>query len=246
MNALRRIARVLWTSMEARPWLWTLSMLLPLVAVPAIDLTVSGWFYDPAWRGFPLRVDPVFEWFRKEMPVFLFGFAGFVVVAWAAAEMLGRAVCGVTRRIGAYVVLSLALGPGLVVNVLLKDSWGRPRPSTLREFGGTNHYVPPLVISDQCDDNCSFSSGHGALGFWTFAIALLAPPAWRSWAVAAALAFGIVVGLVRIAQGGHFLSDVAFSAVITVGLSLWLYRRILVPGPTASSKNNHPPMGESA
>ena len=125
-----------------------------------------------------------------------------------------------------------------MVNTLLKDNWGRPRPSTIVEFSGPNHYVPPLLPSDQCPENCSFPSGHAALGFWLVAFAFLAPPRRRRPAMVAALVFGGLVGLVRIAQGGHFLSDVIFSGVIVVGLTRWLYVRIVAPYEILTRKNN--------
>ncbi|CAA7616563.1 putative undecaprenyl pyrophosphate phosphatase [Magnetospirillum sp. LM-5] len=223
-----------WGSMERHPWLWTLAALAPLVLFPQIDLSVAAWFYAPEQYVFPARSAPFPEWIRKSMPVVLFAVAGAVAILWLAGEAMRRVFLGVSRRVAAFLLLSLALGPGLVVNLILKDNWGRPRPSTLMEFGGKATYVRPLMISDQCDDNCSFTSGHGALGFWPLAFALLAPPAWRPLAVAASLIFGAVVGLVRIAQGGHFVSDVAFSAAITIGLILWLYRRLL-----GESSKNH-------
>lgn len=224
--------------MEAHPWRWTLALLLPLIFFPKIDLTVTSWFYDPARKVFPARMDPFHEWVRLHMPHFLFGFLAFVVAVWAAGLWLKDAIFGVTSRVCAYLVATLAVGPGLVVNLILKDSWGRPRPSTIQEFGGPNYFVPALVMSDQCDRNCSFSSGHGALGFWPVAVALLAPPAWRHHAVLAAVLFGAMVGYVRIAQGGHFLSDVAFSAVITVAIIRWMHRRMVIQAPGPSPKNN--------
>ncbi|MGE5548280.1 MAG: phosphatase PAP2 family protein [Solirubrobacterales bacterium] len=233
-------------SLRRHPWLWTAALLVPLVLFPAIDLTVSAWFYDPALKGFPARTTPFGEWVRKDMPPYLFAVAGLVVALWAAGEWRRKPIWGVTRRVGAYVVLTLALGPGLVVNLLLKDSWGRPRPSTIAEFGGANHYVRPLFLSDQCDTNCSFASGHGALGFWPVALALLAPPRWRPWALAAAAAFGVMVGTVRIAQGGHFLSDVAFAAYITIGISVWLFHRLIRPGDAVHPKNIGRADGNSA
>lgn len=223
----------LWHSVEAHPWRWTLGLMVPLIFFPKIDLTVSSWFYDPGLGTFPARIDPAFEWVRRSMPFFLFAGIGYVLVLWAAGLWLKETIFGITGRVAGYLVATLALGPGLVVNLILKDSWGRPRPSTIREFGGPDYYVPPLVMTDQCDRNCSFSSGHGALGFWPVAIALLAPPAWRHFAVLAAVVFGALVGFVRIAQGGHFLSDVAFSAIITVAIIRWLHNRLIVPG--------HPP-----
>lgn len=219
--------KAVWAALERHPWRWTLALLLPLILLPRIDLTISGWFYDPFNHVFPARTAPMYEWVRRVMPYFLFAGAGYVAVLWAAGEFLHQVFLGISRKVAWYVLSSLALGPGLIVNVVLKDNWGRPRPSTLRDFGGDNYYVPPLVLSDQCDNNCSFSSGHGALGFWPVALALLAPPPWRKWAVAAAMTFGAAVGFVRIAQGGHFFSDVVFSAVIVIATSLWLHRRLL-------------------
>lgn len=223
-------------SLRRHPWRWTMLALAPLVLLPSIDLSVSALFFDPATGLFPARHNAFAEWVRKRMPYYLFGAVALVVALWIAAEVLKHPVLGITRRIGAYLVLSLALGPGLIVNVILKDSWGRPRPSTILEFGGPNTYVPPLMISDQCDTNCSFSSGHGALGFWPVAFALLAPPRWRPLAVSASLLFGVVVGMVRIAQGGHFFSDVAFSAAITIGVIGWLHRRMVRPGDSIVTK----------
>ncbi len=230
--------RWLWASMQAHPWRWTLAMFLPLLFIPRIDIGVSAWFFDPATGTFPARTQAFCEWVRRSMPAFLFAALGYVWVLWAYGEWTGRWLLGISRRVGLYLSLSLALGPGLVVNAILKEYWGRPRPSTIHEFGGPNYFVPPLVISDQCDSNCSFSSGHGALGFWPMAFALLAPPPWRIPAMVAALMFGAMVGLVRIAQGGHFLSDVYVSAVVTLSITFWLYKRLVLSESRAPSKNN--------
>lgn len=235
----------LWASLERHPWLWTLAALAPIMVVPQIDLTVSSWFYDPRYQGFPARIAPFYEWVRRDMPAFLFAVPALIVLVWAAGEAVRRPLLGVTRRVAAYVVLSLAIGPGLIVNTLLKDNWGRPRPSTLKQFGGQATYVPPFIPSNQCNDNCSFASGHGALGFWPVALAFLAPPSWRPAALLATIAFGCMVGFVRIAQGGHFLSDVAASALITIGISRLLFIRFVQPSQGPSLKNNGPIPGET-
>jgi lipid A 4'-phosphatase len=185
-----------------------------------------------------LRSHPLGEFVRKTLPIILFGLAALTALLGAAAWRLGRPLMGFGPRAAGFVLASLALGPGLVVNVLLKDNWGRPRPSTIAEFGGPNHYVPAFIPSDQCLDNCSFSSGHAALGFWMIAFAMLVSPRWRPLALLAAVGFGAAVGLVRIAQGGHFLSDVIVSGVIIGAITRWLYVRMVAPYEILTQKNN--------
>lgn len=232
-----------------RWWGLALALMVPLTLFPQIDLTVSSWFFDPAYGnngGFPARIAAFPEWIRRDMPTWLFAVPVAITVLWLAGEVRRRPLLGISRRVALYVLLSLAVGPGLVVNVVLKDNWGRPRPSTIQEFGGANVYVPPMLPSRQCDENCSFASGHGALGFWPVALALLARGRWRRPALAAALVFGAVVGGVRIAQGGHFLSDVVASAIITIGISAALYEKIVAPYQRQTLKNNPPIPDESA
>lgn len=226
------------------PWVWAIAALVPLVLFPGIDIAVSALFFDDATRSFPFRVHPLGEFARKTLPIFLFAAAGLIGLAGAASAALKRPVAGIRPPMALLVVASLALGPGLMVNLILKDNWGRARPSTIAEFNAghqpARQYTPALVMSDQCPDNCSFPSGHAALGFWTVSLALLAPPGRRRAALAAAFAFGAAMGLVRIAQGGHFISDVAFSGVIVVGMTMGLYRLIRPDDRSAARKKAHP------
>ena len=52
--------------------------------------------------------------------------------------------------------------------------------------------------------------------------ASLAPLPWRAPAIAGAVVFGAAVGLLRMAFGGHFLSDVVFAGLIMWGLLMAL------------------------
>jgi lipid A 4'-phosphatase len=219
-------------SMARHPWRWVAAVVVVLMVVPAIDITVSSWFWDPVDHVFVARNWPPGEWVRRSMPAYLLGAAGYIALLWLAGEALDLVFLGITRRVAVYLLSSLALGPGVVVNLILKDYWGRPRPSTILQFGGSDSYVAPMAISNGCDHNCSFPSGHAALGFWLVAFALLAPPRWRPHAIAAAVTAGAAVGVVRIAQGGHFLSDVVFSAIITISISVWLHRRLVARADT--------------
>jgi lipid A 4'-phosphatase len=131
------------------------------------------------------------------------------------------------RRDAIFVLLALALGPGLVINAVLKDHWGRPRPRDVIEFGGPFHYV---VAPLQGEGGKSFPCGDCSLGF-------LCAAGWWIWrrrrprlavaSLAIGLALGTVLGLGRMAAGGHFLSDVAWSALLTLGVAHALYHHVL-------------------
>ena len=60
------------------------------------------------------------------------------------------------------------IGAGLIVNVVLKEHWGHPRPSDLFEFGGDGIYLPPWA-KGPAGNGESFPSGHAAIGFSFFA-----------------------------------------------------------------------------
>jgi len=124
------------------------------------------------------------------------------------------------RRRALALVVVAALGVGLVVHDLLKDSWGRPRPVATQAFGGDAPFQPPLRPSDLCPRNCSFVSGHAAGGFMFLAVGLLGArrTRWRWWL--AGTAAGAVIGLARIAAGGHYLSDIVFGLLAVWGTAL--------------------------
>jgi len=59
-----------------------------------------------------------------------------------------------------------------------------------------------------------------------FAPAMLAPPHWRAAAMAGAALFTVMTGALRIASGGHFLTDVVFGALISLVVVLAIYRLV--------------------
>lgn len=125
------------------------------------------------------------------------------------------------------VLTTLVVGPGLVANVLLKDQMGRARPSQTELFGGSKVFTPPLIMTQQCEKNCSFVSGEASSMFALFfGLAMVAGSRARSL-----LALGMVVGsfsgLIRISQGAHFLSDVVFAGIF-MALTAALMRILII------------------
>lgn len=129
-----------------------------------------------------------------------------------------------------YLLLSLILGPGLLVNTILKDNTlGRPRPVHIQEFNAEMKYVAPFVYSGECKKNCSFVSGHAAIGFFLMAMAWIRQR--RIWLVFGVI-LGAFVGYIRIVQGGHFLSDVVFAGWFTYFTYVLIARFMGYPFPS--------------
>lgn len=128
-----------------------------------------------------------------------------------------------------FLALSLALAPGVMANVVFKDNWRRPRPVQVAEFGGPMEFRPWYKTDGACKRNCSFVAGEGSSAFWTLAPAIAAPAAVQPYAIAAAVVFGAAVSGLRIAFGGHFLSDTLFAGLFTALIVLGLHRIMFSP-----------------
>jgi lipid A 4'-phosphatase len=124
-------------------------------------------------------------------------------------------------RAAVFLIVTLALGPGIITNLILKDHWGRSRPIDVQQFAGTDKFTPWWDPRGACPNNCSFVAGEPSGAFWTMAPAVLAPLELQPLAFGAALLFGTAVGILRIGGGGHFFSDVVFAGVF-VYLEIWL------------------------
>lgn len=190
---------------------------------PGLDLWTSHLFYEPG-RGFALAHWPPALIVSDLVPWIAWGIAALVALAALWLYLVGRPLWRFDRNALVFVFAAVTLGPGLLVNTVLKDHWGRARPAQIEAFGGSHHFTPAPLPAAQCPSNCSFASGHAALGFGLIAFAFLLPAgAWRRRAGMAALAVGAFIGLDRIAEGRHFLSDVVFAGLLVYGTTAALY-----------------------
>jgi membrane-associated PAP2 superfamily phosphatase len=152
------------------------------------------------------------------------------VVAVLLKLVLPRRRMLVSGRAALFLIATMALGPGLLVNVALKDHWGRPRPVDVSVLGGEQHFVPWWDPRGDCPGNCSFVSGDVSGAAWTFAPAALAPPAWRALAYAGAMALTLAMTALRVSVGAHFVSDAAFAGIFTF-LTIWLMHGLIYRWP---------------
>lgn len=210
-----------------------------LVVWPEIDLSLSR-----ALQVCPLAGDNA-PWCEHDQTVSALRrlFMG-ITVAIAAIVLVGAlrtirrrgALVGLAQARWCFLAAILAVGPGIVANVILKDNWGRARPRQVIDFGGTKQFTPALIPAQQCVRNCSFVSGEAASAYAPFFAAALLLPQLRLTLLAGGALVGLAAGLIRMSQGGHFLSDVLFagifmaltaSALHILFIGLWRERSVL-------------------
>jgi lipid A 4'-phosphatase len=219
---------------------------------PQWDRAVASWFFDEnacaaAQRaqgqyciGFPLSVTDTLGAIREILhpaPVIL----GIILAIIMVAEIVrGKRWSDGRIRVKAVLIGTLALGPGLLVNGILKAQWGRPRPWMTEDFGGWLPFVAAGTKTDYCASNCSFVSGEAAAAGWLMCIALLLV-VWRRWGAATLIAtIAIFMAALRVAFGAHYLSDAILGFLSTLlvfamlaAISEWATRiRAQVPADT--------------
>lgn len=189
---------------------------------PQLDVWTSAWFYDPVLQRFNPTHLPWVLTIHEGFPVVEQVLFVFTLLAWAWSWRQPEQVSRAWRRRCAAWMLLVILGIGVVVDWAFKDNVGRPRPEQIVAFAGDLPFVPVLHTSQHCDLNCSFVSGHAAGAFSLMAWGLWAPWSRRKQWLRASMGLGLAIGLMRIAQGGHFLSDVLFA-----GWTIWLIEQFI-------------------
>jgi membrane-associated PAP2 superfamily phosphatase len=208
----------------------TIVVSLFFLAFPGVDLWFTGLFYDPV-RGFAATSNPALIPLRNSGDWAL----GIVVVVLLAAVVLKialpwrRSVIAPASTV--FVLATLILGPGLLVNLILKNNWGRPRPSTVVDFGGSFPYVDVWQIAGYCARNCSFVSGEGSSAIWLTTLAFIAPRRWRLPLLVVTGIWAVALSLNRIAFGAHFLSDVLLAWTLTALVMAIAYRLLFIRPP---------------
>jgi lipid A 4'-phosphatase len=197
---------------------------------PELDLMLAAPLYDPGRGGF-FRAYEVWYLRARDTATWLITLTVLpAVVALVVKVVLPRRPLLVPGRAIILILLTLALGPGLVANLVFKEHWGRPRPIDVAEFGGDEHFRAWWDPRGDCPKNCSFVGGEASGAFWTLAPAAVVPVAWRAAAYGLALAFGAGVSALRMAAGAHFFTDVVFAGVF-VFLVIWLVHGSLYRWP---------------
>lgn len=189
---------------------------------PTIDLKVSHWYFTN--NTFIYDNEPivrfVYHVFAKIHLLYLVIFLiAIAVLSWKKRPHI--------RKHFIFLTLCLVLGPGVMVNIILKDnSLGRPRPIQIQEFNGKEVFTPAFHHAGTCPKNCSFVSGHASIGFFLMTLAWIRQR--KIWIIYG-ITLGAIIGFSRILQGGHFLSDIIFAGWSTYFVYVLLARIMHYP-----------------
>jgi lipid A 4'-phosphatase len=190
---------------------------------PGLDLWVSGLFYasKTGFDGFASGI-----WNQLRLAVWRVSeiVLALSILAYLAQRIASFPLLRATRHLSGFTAALYLLGPGLLVDVLLKPLWGRARPAQVTDFGGSLAFTPPHVLSHQCSSNCSFVAGEmaGAVALAVVLFLVVDRMKGRITLSQQRIAQGLIllvplfVGVQRIAAGRHFLSDVLLSTIFVL------------------------------
>ncbi|NLH82759.1 MAG: phosphatase PAP2 family protein [Phyllobacteriaceae bacterium] len=204
---------------------------------PGIDVAVAGLFHHPgvyADTPFPAEDWSLLQTLRR---------AGMGVTRWATIVLLLALLAKVvvpllarafsTRKL-LFLLVSLTVGPGLLINGFFKELWGRPRPVETTIFGGPWPFMPAWIPGGDCPTNCSFPSGEASGAAWLLALVFVVPERWRKPTLAAVIAWTLAISFNRMVFGSHFLSDVVIGWSLMLVVVLTARELILIRLPDAT------------
>ncbi len=208
------------------PWLIPILVIILLAPLtPWLDLSISKDFYKPE-TGFERSSFILFMYNWAAWPGILVAVISFIVFCFSFYYPQWKRL----RNEALIISLTMLIGAGLIVHVILKDHWGRPRPAQVTEFGGSQTFRPFYEPNffHQTQPAKSFPCGHCSTGFFFFVLALvgfrLRNYTLMISGLILAVGMGLLLSYTRIAMGGHFFSDTMISALIMWLTAYALYR----------------------
>lgn len=182
-----------------------------------LDILISGLFYIDNYNFFLQSYNYITILGREIFLPFVIFYILIlpIICLWAPLNRVYFMYCFNIKKI-TFLWCSLFFNIFLVINLFLKNFWGRARPNEILEFGGENNFTPWFEISNACNTNCSFVSGDASVGFSLISLYFLTN---NKKYIFIALVSGLSLGIIRIMEGGHFLSDVLIAGFLVFFLT---------------------------
>lgn len=205
-----------------------LAGLTVLFRFTSLDQTISSWFYDAQTHQWPFFFSAPCTFFYRIgiYPPFALVSCGGVLLLFG--WLIDRTFS--VSRAGLFLVLVMAIGPGLIVNLGFKGNWGRARPHQVQDFGGKYEFSPVGSPGPLLHGNSSFPSGHAAIAFYLMTPGFLVSrqrPKLSRGLFLGGIAYGLCMSATRVIQGGHYTSDVLWAGGIVYLVGAALARIIL-------------------
>jgi lipid A 4'-phosphatase len=204
-----------------------------------VDRRVAAQFFRPG-DGWYLAKEPLWAWLHAYGTI-----PGLILTLGAlGAWLAGLYVPALKdwRKPCLLVVLTTVIGAGLLVNAVLKQYWGRPRPDQTIEFGGKWSYRP-IFSPGTPGQGASFPCGHCTMGF--VFLAMVGFRRKNKMLAVGGAATGVILGILlsaaRIVQGAHFLSDTIWSLGI-IAMSITVFDAYLAPLENNSHQASEAPV----
>lgn len=210
-SELRRADPASWIATAAA--VLALALMALLTIVPDADVAVARLFYTQHNEFVGTGIATV-EWLRMAFCTLFVATCVVTAIGLIVTRVTHRTWLGLATARWVYLASCLAMGPGVVANLFLKDHWGRARPNQITQFEGSKQYTSALVRSNECTRNCSFVSGEASSLFIIFFSLAFLIRTRSGPLIAAGVTLGFAAGLVRMLQGAHFLSDVLFAGIL--------------------------------
>ncbi len=228
---------------------FTILALVFFALFPYADLHVSSFFYDKGQSVFTYRnslLSVIIFYSVRILTISIFMICLFIITYDSGyfKAIYSRILPKLNGKIrnflkfdnkqATFLILIILITPGILVHWVMKPMWDRARPVNVQEFGGKLKYTDFYHVRAE-QQGRSFPSGHASMAFSLLAFIYIVRKERRKKVLAATLTYAIIASLCRIWQGGHFLTDVVFSALITLW-TIYLLKRFYLD---KHDKNNH-------
>ncbi len=183
---------------------------LPFLLFPELDIILQKPFFKATSGWFLMNVtfwDIIYKY-----GIFV-GYAVSIIALFVLSLSFSRKGIYKWRKAALLMLFVIVLGPGILVNGIFKEHWGRPRPYDIEEFHGEHEFVKLWKKGDT--DGKSFPCGHASMGFYLAIPFLFLRKKYRKAAWIFFISgnlYGLLIGIARMLAGGHFAGDVVWSA----------------------------------